>query len=153
MKILNICLLKKTNACHVIITFVEEIMEKISKVGIFWIYRHEIIFSHSVNLSDGERYGEAVTGTKDHADYWEELRQNGLLSTLPVPLREEYFSIPRGRVVYHTDSEKFFVYHGNNVTKSDLQKVAQLFSLPKVKTVFEKDLHYCDFSADEWERM
>ena len=115
-------------------------METLPKVGIFWIYRHEIIFSHSVNLSDGERYGEAITGMKDHADYWEELHQNGLLSALPEPLRDEYFSVPRGRVVYHTDSEKFFVYHGNNVTKSDLQKVAQLFSLPKAKTVFEKDL-------------
>ncbi|WP_296328194.1 hypothetical protein [uncultured Treponema sp.] len=98
-----------------------------SKLGIFWIYRHEVIFSHSVPLADGLPYGEAITGTKDYADYWEELRSVGELSVLPHHLQDEYFSIPRGRVVYHTYTQKFYVYHGNNVTKSDLQKVAKLF--------------------------
>ena len=54
-----------------------------SKLGIFWIYRHEVIFSHSVPLADGLPYDEAITGTKDHADYWEELRSAGELSVLP----------------------------------------------------------------------
>ena len=97
--------------------------------------------------------GEAITGTKDHADYWEELRSVGELSVLPHHLQDEYFSIPRGRVVYHTDTKKFYVYHGNNVTKSDLQKVTKLFCLPKESTSFEQDLHYCDFSDEQWEAL
>ena len=123
------------------------------KLGIFWIYRHEVFFSYSVPLADGLPYGEALTGTKDHADYWEELRSAGELSVLPHHLQDEYFSIPRGRVVYHTDTQKFYVYHGNNVTKSDLQKVAKLFCLPKESTSFEQDLHYCDFSDEQWEAL
>lgn len=90
-----------------------------SKLGIFWIYRHEVIFSHSVPLADGLPYGEAITGTKDHADYWEELRSAGELSVLP--------------------------HH--------LQKVAKLFCLPKESTSFEQDLHYCDFSDEQWEAL
>ncbi|WP_296330566.1 hypothetical protein [uncultured Treponema sp.] len=119
-------------------------------VGIFWLYQHEIVFSHFVPLAVGPHYGEAVTGTKDHADYWEELRNSGKLAVLPQALQEEYFSIPRGRVVYHSDTDTFFVYHGNNVSKSDLNKVCKLFNLPKQKTKFEQDFHYCDVSADEW---
>ena len=120
------------------------------KVGIFWFYEGKIIFSHAVPLEVGEYYGDAITGVKDHADYWEELRCEGKLNALDEPLRDEYFSIPRGRVVYHSDTNSFFVYHGNNVKKKDLRKVASFFNLPKEKTIFEQDLHYCDFDDSEW---
>lgn len=121
------------------------------KVGIFWLYQHEIIFSHSVSLAEGLHYGEAVTGVKDHADYWEELRNGGKLAVLPQALQEEYFLIPRGRVVYHSDTDTFFVYHGNNVSKSDLNKVCKIFNLPKSKTKFEQDFHYCNVTDDDWD--
>ena len=120
------------------------------KVGIFWFYEGKIIFSHAVPLEVGEHYGDAITGVKDHADYWEELRCEGKLNALDESLRDEYFSIPRGRVVYRSDTNSFFVYHGNNVKKKDLRKVASFFNLPKEKTIFEQDLHYCDFDDSEW---
>lgn len=120
------------------------------KVGIFWFYEGKIIFFHAVPLDVGERYGDAITGVKDHADYWEELRCEGKLNVLDESLRDEYFSIPRGRVVYHSDTDSFFVYHGNNVKKKDLRKIASFFNLPKEKTIFEQDLHYCDFDDSEW---
>lgn len=56
------------------------------KVGILWLFNHEIIFSHSVPLSEGFLYGEAITGIKDHAAYWEELRKKKELFQLPVRL-------------------------------------------------------------------
>ena len=120
------------------------------KVGIFWFYEGKIIFFHAVPLDVGERYGDAITGVKDHADYWEELRCEGKLNVLDESLRDEYFSIPRGRGVYHSDTDSFFVYHGNNVKKKDLRKIASFFNLPKEKTIFEQDLHYCDFDDSEW---
>lgn len=61
------------------------------KLGIFWFYDGEIIFSHAVCLVDGLHYGDAVTGVKDHADYWEELERKGKLDVLDESLREEYF--------------------------------------------------------------
>lgn len=128
---------------------------KFPKVGIFWIYRHAVVFKHSVPLSEGLHYGDAVTGIKDHADYWEELRVSGEFERLRLPeeLCEEYFSIPRGRVVYHSETQKFSVYHGNNISKSDLKLVQKEFNLPPAKTVFEEDLHYCDFSDEEWNSL
>lgn len=45
------------------------------------------------------------------------------LAQLPIELQDEYFSIPRGRVVYHSDTDGFLIYHGNNATKHDLAKI------------------------------
>ena len=113
------------------------------------------VFVHAVSLEQGLRYDKAITGIKDHAEYWEELGKNSCqLNVLPPKLREEYFSIPRGRVVYHEDTQLFSIYHGNNLGEHDLQKVAAVFCLPSLNHVrFEQDIHYCDLSDEEWERM
>ena len=102
------------------------------RVGIFWFYKDLPMFVHTIPLKDGEHCGVAIMGKKDHADYWEELRtKTERLSVLPPELREDYFSLPRGQVVYHSDTEQFFVYHGNNISEADLQKVAAVFCLKK----------------------
>ena len=120
--------------------------------GIFWFYNGHVMFPHAVPLSEGLHYGGAVTGIKDHADYWEELAK-GKLFYLPENLRQEYFSIPRGRVVYRKDTDKFYVYHGNNLNKTNLNQIRKLFCLPKDKTIFEHDLHYCNYNSDEWDTL
>lgn len=129
--------------------------EQKPRVGIFWFYNGLPIFVHAVPLDEGARYDKAITGTKDHAEYWDELGKGSChLNVLPPKLREEYFSIPRGRVVYHEDTQLFTIYHGNNLSERDLQKVAAVFCVPSLKHVrFEKDIHYCDLSDEEWERM
>ena len=123
------------------------------RVGIFWLYEHDVAFMHAVPLAEGLAYGDAVGGTKDHADYWEELRSSGELEKLPVVMRDEYFRIPRGRVVFRRDQGRFYVYHGNNVTRADLEKIRKAFGLNKADTTFEQDLHYCDLGAEEWENI
>lgn len=132
--------------------FLKSLEEKIKTsepfVEIFWFYNGFVIFPHAVQLTNGLHYGNTITGTKDHADYWDELA--GHLSFLPSSLRKEYFSIPRGRVVYHKDTDHFHILHGNNLMKKDLQQVIKNFCLPKERTVFEIDTHYCDYTPDEW---
>lgn len=134
-------------------TFVNALKENLKYagpfVGIFWFYKDLVMFPHAVPLAEGLIYGDAITGVKDHADYWEELAM-GQLSFLPEYLRKEYFSIPRGRVVYHKDTDQFHILHGNNLIKRDLIQVRKLFCLPKEKTVFEIDTHYCDYTQEEW---
>ena len=124
-------------------------------VGIFWFYYGLPLFVHAVPLEQGLRYDKAITGIKDHAEYWEEFGKGSCqLNVLSPKQREEYFSIPRGRVVYHEDTQLFTIYHGNNLSECDLQKVAAVFCVPSLKHVrFEKDIHYCDLSDDEWEQM
>jgi hypothetical protein len=45
------------------------------------------------------------------------------------------------------------VYHGGNIPKAGLRKVAREFCLPQDKTVFEQDLHYCNLSDAEWQEL
>ena len=116
-------------------------------VGIFWFYHNVPLFVHAVHLDEGQQYGKAITGIKDHADYWEE---GADLQFIPGHLQKEYFLIPRGRIVYHEDTDRFTVYHGNNMNKQELTDVATVFCLPKNKTRFEQDMHYCHFTEDEW---
>lgn len=120
-------------------------------VGIFWIKNGFTILSHAVHVSEGLKYGDAITGIKDHADYCEERKKRH--EYLPTELEEEYFLLPRGRVVYHTDSDRYYVFHGNNVRKTDLNQIIDLFCLPKEKTIFEQDIHYCELSEEEWCRL
>lgn len=61
------------------------------QVGILGLYHHEIIFAHKISVTDGLPYGDAITGIKDHTDYWEELRLQGELDQFPFELRFEYF--------------------------------------------------------------
>ncbi|MBO5137540.1 MAG: hypothetical protein J6B81_03465 [Spirochaetaceae bacterium] len=123
------------------------------EVGIFWIYHGRIIFKNSVPVEQGIPYGEAINGHKDHCDYWDELDEQGKLEWLPLTFRSEYFSLPRGRVVYHRDTNSFCVLHGNNVSLWDLYCVTKSFNLPKSNTTFEQDIHYFDLSDKEWKDL
>lgn len=120
-------------------------------VGIFWFYYGLPLFVHAVHLESGEQYGKTINGVKDHADYWEE--EGCHTSFLPKPLQKEYFLLPRGRVVYQEDTKEFIVYHGNTISKEELQEVAAVFCLPKANTKFETDLHYYDLNDEEWKKM
>ena len=119
-------------------------------VGIFWFFYGLPVFVHAVHISEGQHYDKAITGIKDHADYWEE---NSGRKYLPEHLQREYFSIPRGRVVFHENTDEFTVYHGNNMSKQELQEVATIFCLPKAKTRYEQDIHYCDLNEVEWNKL
>ena len=125
------------------------------QVGIFWFWQNKVIFSHKVPLSEGEEFGCIIRGPKDHEEYWEELRSSGTLNILSEDLREEYFSIPRGRVSYNTSPgfEEFIICHGNNITKAGLSKVCAAFDLPNRKRYFKEDFHYYDISEEEWRKL
>lgn len=124
--------------------------ERASEVGIFWIHRGRVVFKSALPVGEGLPYGDCVNGERDHADYWEELAGKGELGRLPPGLREEYFALPRGRVVYHRDTGRFCVLHGNNVSARELRAVARSFALPGKTTEFVRDIHYCDLTDREW---
>lgn len=111
------------------------------QVGIFWIYKSRIFHAETVAVEDGTRYGDAIGGNADHADTWEKLRTCGKLSKLPENLSDEYFSIPRGRVVFHTDTGRYTILHGS-LTARQIETVRKYFCLPEDLCDAETDLHY-----------
>lgn len=123
------------------------------KVGIFWFYHGKIIFKNAVPLNQGINYGTTIICETDHESFWNRLEQSGQLKNLPPHLRFEYFALPRGIVVFHPETEQYFVIHGNNLAKKELNLVAKEFNLPKEKTTFEQDIFCCDLSDEEWEAL
>ncbi|TWU10514.1 hypothetical protein [Allorhodopirellula heiligendammensis] len=53
---------------------------------------------------------------------------------------EEYFSVPRGRVLWSPTKKTSIVYHGNTTTPERLQKIADEFSLADWES--RTDIHY-----------
>jgi hypothetical protein len=72
--------------------------------GIFWLYRGKLLIA-CTPLTESEEYGECLTSPHAHIDLWEELRQNG-----SVQREDEYDECARGRVVYDTVQQKYFLY-------------------------------------------
>ena len=101
-----------------------------------------------VDVDEGVRHGDIITGPKTHAEYWEECRLNGNLDCFTDPLRKAYFTMPRVRVVYNTVKDKFYVYHADNLKGDGFVDILRSFALPIDKTVFEIDLDYCNYDKE-----
>ena len=109
-----------------------------------------------VDVDEGVRHGDIITGPKTHAEYWEECRLDGTLDGFTDPFRKTYFTMPRVRVVYNTVKDKFFVYHADNLKGDGFVDILRTFALPIDKTVFEIDLDYCNYDkellSESWHR-
>ena len=110
-------------------------------LGIWWFYYDEVLFADPIVVENGVPYGDCITGLADHADFWDKLEISGELKKLPPILRAEYFSIPRGRVVFHKETGRYTVLHGG-LKKGELNKIRKFFCLPKELTDFDTDFHY-----------
>jgi hypothetical protein len=91
--------------------------------------------------------GNAISKDSSHAhlDRWEELREQGKLRKLPPFLQEEYFYVPRGRVIYHKIEQKYIIYHGDEFTKKHREMIVNAFFLPREITEDKVDEHYSPF--------
>jgi len=104
------------------------------KVGIFWLNGPEII-----SFVDDVREVEQIAGFKDsdhnHYEDWPKLRIKG-----------DYTSIPRGRVLYSAEYDKYIVYIPTSLSKNKavLSKIFREFSLPTSKILVKTDEHYDD---------
>jgi len=58
---------------------------------------------------------------------------------------DEYFSIPRGRVLWNAANQTSVIYHGNGTDQSRLQQIAKVFKL--TKWTAHPDIHYMMGSA------
>lgn len=63
----------------------------------------------------------------------------------------EYFSIPRGRVLYRFRDSRFIVLCGREVARNPhaIRTIASEFCLAENAFLVEQDLHYCLLSDEE----
>jgi len=114
----------------------------VPKIGKFWIYIKDgkitVFYCKSFSLDLGQIYGSFIVDPEGHYNLWESLRQYGL-----IPKNSNYEDLPRGRVSYNKDENKYIVYHGNYIKSSpDIKPVIKAEFNLKQNTEWVHDLHY-----------
>jgi len=107
-------------------------------IGIFWIYKG-VIYSFKETLDQVSTVGEFKDSDMSHDAKWPEL-QNAHKDFYLY----EYYDVPRGRIVYNVNEDRFLVYaHGKIIDSLKFREmVITEFELESEKTVFGYDHHY-----------
>jgi hypothetical protein len=108
------------------------------RVGIFWLYRGEII-ADCVPWPEGDEYGEFMNGLSDHCTYWSAVQRR-----VPALRSYEYEQVPRGRVIYNTGNKSFTVLGNKRLLRDEDQQTLVLkeFQLSRKNSRFLFDEHY-----------
>ncbi len=106
-------------------------------VGIFWLLEGKLLID-SMPLNQAEPYGYHLTHPRNHLEVWTWFQQSGA-----VPADVEYEELPRGRVVYNTNTGQFTLLADKCILneKKTIGKVITEMKLPE-NTRTERDDHY-----------
>jgi hypothetical protein len=101
-----------------------------SEVGAFFVYNGEVLM-HGTPFSLDGLHGLFKSKRYDHDFFWKSLQRLGI-----VPLNIEYDVVPRGRVEYDINEEKFCVYADPCILKDRkvLDKINREFHLSSTST-------------------
>ena len=103
-------------------------------VGIWWDNGQQIV-AYPLLPGEADREVGLCDSDDTHNDLWPDAaRQFGLSDD------DEYFSVPRGRVLWSPSKKTSIIYHGNATTPDRLQKIAAEFSLSDWEAC--SDIHY-----------
>lgn len=103
-------------------------------VGIWWHHGQKLIgFVQPVKAVQEPR--TLIDSDLTHADAWDFARRR-----LSCPSDVEYFAIPRGRILWHSERETGILYHGNATQAGVLSVLAKLFGLPRWEALLDE--HY-----------
>lgn len=108
-------------------------------VGIWWDDGQQVVALSHPPLKDGPTAGGFIDS---HLEHWREWPDVAL--RLKRSADDEYFCIPRGRVLIRSGTGQGMIYHGSATTQARLALIAVEFNLEKWKAAI--DLHY-EFGA------
>lgn len=104
-------------------------------VGIWWDDGKQIVaLTHPPAAADST----ADTLIDSHLEHWREWPDVAL--RLARSADDEYFSVPRGRVLLRSKTGQGMIYHGSSTTLARLELIAAEFKLSDWKAAI--DLHY-----------
>lgn len=109
------------------------------KIGIFWVIKGKVV-GLAIPMTEVEPFGDFVDVDVAHADYWE-----GKKTQWGHPY-EEYFEVPRGRVLFSVKEKVFRIISSSKILGNQrlLEKINGFFCLNAQKTTIMQDLHYED---------
>ncbi len=104
------------------------------QIGIWWDNGSKIVaFSHLP--AEPDRSTGLCDSDDAHNDLWPDAAMRFGLTEF-----EEYFSVPRGRVLWSPAKQTSIIYHGNATGPERLEKIAKEFSLGNWE--LRTDIHY-----------
>lgn len=112
--------------------------------GIFWLTPdcNAVFFATTETLEESEKYGKWLISKYNHYTKWDELKAKGFLNALPENIKQEYFYLPRGRVSYDTETQKFCIFHGNWLKSKQKNLLCEHYQLEMENALFVYDEHY-----------
>jgi hypothetical protein len=121
-------------------------------VGIFWLApgddgRPQLVLQRTP-LSEGEPYGECIGHPTGHYEAWTSWQNLGVagLKRLGLPqsiLTSEYETYPRGRIVYSTPDQAFWIYADKRLQSARMVRlIRSRFGLDDHPTRVRSDAHY-----------
>jgi hypothetical protein len=121
-------------------------------VGIFWLVpidkREPELVSQGTPLAGGERYGDCIGHPVGHYEAWtswQKLGPAGLKRAgLPLSiLTSEYETHPRGRIVYSTLDQMFWIYADKRLQAAHtIGLIKRRFGLEEMTCLVRSDAHY-----------
>lgn len=121
-------------------------------VGIFWWVPvdtgESTLVTDRTVLALAEPYGDCLTHPHGHYDVWERWRHISAKARanagLPRAIVDcEYEDFPRGRVVYHQPSARFWIYADKRLHKTViLDQLRSAFGLSADQCIVRSDPHY-----------
>jgi len=107
------------------------------QIGIFWMTPDDV-YSSTEDVDTAESCNGFRDSSKNHVDVWPTLQKQN-----PKLRYQEYFEIPRGRVVFDETKSRFQVYADKRLLNpKDQSRIINTFSLPPYSTDFTSDPHY-----------
>lgn len=112
--------------------------------GIFWLTQNSnaIFYATTEPIEQSEAYGKWIISKYNHFEVWEYIKVRGLLKILPLHYQEEYFYLPRGRVSYNIETNKFCIFYGNWLNENNKELLCKHYKLSIENTEFITDEHY-----------
>jgi hypothetical protein len=114
------------------------------QVGIWWDDGETIVVCSHPCTQNVIRTKSRLDSNLSHMDEWPKVA-----SQLGGSVQDEYFLVPRGRVLYDMKSSTGLIFHGPATDCARLQLIAQRFGLHKWAS--ELDLHY--FVGEDADRL
>jgi hypothetical protein len=117
------------------------------KIGIFWHYKQKVI-GHASPVSAGEEsFPGLLDSPKNHTDVWDE--DPTLLVDFPELRGQEYYSIPRGRVLWNKNDQHAIVYMDSTLFNAESKElITAFFNLEVCEVKWKTDSHYTTKSED-----
>ena len=94
-------------------------------VGIWW-HDDERLVAFLQSIAEIKAVGHLIDSDLSHDAIWETARHE-----LTGHENDEYFDIPRGRIVWDTAHCSGILYHGNATPTEVFEELAKLFRLPR----------------------